>query len=41
MEHVKSLVYTEGSVETARQGRDVDHAEDQRVDLAVLELKRY
>lgn len=32
---------TEGSVETARQGRDVAHAEDRRVDLVVRELRRY
>ena len=31
----------EGTVETTRQGRDVTHAEDQRIDLVVEELKRY
>ena len=39
--NVRSLVDTEGSVKTARQGRDVCHAEDRRVDLVVRELKRY
>ena len=39
--NVRSLVDAEGSVNTARQGRDVCHAEDRRVDLVVRELKRY
>ena len=39
--NVRSLVDTEGSMKTARQGRDVCHAEDRRVDLVVRELKRY
>ena len=36
--NVRSLVDAEVSVETARQGRDVCHAEDCRVDLVVCEL---
>ena len=39
--NVRMLVDTEVSVETARQGREVYHAEDRRTDLLVHELKRY
>ena len=39
--NVRSLVNAEGSVETARQGRDVCSAEDRKIDLVVHVLKRY
>ena len=39
--NVRSMLDTEGSIETARQGRDTLHAEDRKVDLVVRELGRY
>ena len=39
--NVRSMLDTEGSIETARQGRDMLHAEDRKVDLVVRELGRY
>ena len=39
--NVRTLLDSEGSVRTARQGRDAGQAEDRRVDLVVRELKRY
>lgn len=39
--NVRSMLDTEGSVETARQGRVTLQAEDRRVDLIVRELDRY
>ena len=39
--NVRALLDSEGSVMTARQGRDAGQAEDCRVDLVVRELKRY
>ena len=39
--NVRTLLDSEGSVGTARQGRDAGQAEDHRVNLVVCELKRY
>ena len=39
--NLRSMLDVEGSVETARQGRDILHAEDRKVDLIVRELERY
>ena len=39
--NVWSMLDAEGSVETARQGRDTLLAEDRRVDLIIRELERY
>ena len=38
---MRSLLNSEGPIETARQGREVAQAEDRRVDLVVRELSRY
>ena len=38
---MRSMLDAEGSVETARQGRDTLLAEDRRVDLIIRELERY
>ena len=38
--NVRSLLDTEGPVETAKQGRDVAEAEDRRIDQVVSELSR-
>ena len=39
--NVHSMLDVEGSVETARQGRDTAHAQERKVDLVVRELDRY
>ena len=39
--NVRSLLDSEGPVETARQGRDTVHGEDRRIDEVVKELCRY
>ena len=39
--NVRLMLGTEGSIKTARQGRDTLHAEDRKVDLVVRELGRY
>ena len=39
--NVRSLLDTEGPVETARQGRDTVDGEDRRIDLVIRELVRY
>ena len=39
--NVRSMLDTEGSVETARQRQNTHHAEDRKVDLVVRELERY
>ena len=38
---MRSLLDAEGPIETARQGRDANQAEDRRVDLVIRELSRY
>ena len=39
--NVRSMLDVEGSVETARQGRDTAQAQQRKVDLVVSELDRY
>ena len=39
--NVRSLLYSEGPVKTARQGRDTVQAEDRRINQVVQELSRY
>ena len=39
--NVRSLLDSEGPVETARQGRDTAQGEDRRIDQVVMELNRY
>ena len=39
--NVRSMLDTEGSVATAKQGRDTLYAEDRKVDLVIRELGRY
>ena len=39
--NVRSLLESEGSVETARQTREISLAEDKKIDLVIRELDRY
>ena len=41
MWNTRALLYAEGPIETARQGRDAVQAEDRRADLVIRELSRY
>ena len=39
--YVRSVLDVEGSVETARQGREVSYSEDRKIDRVVGEMQRY